>query len=53
MHDSQTIAGCGVQATVENQPYKLGVCVWLMAAGVTIESQFFNKLSNLAKRAKP
>ena len=52
MHDSQTIAGCGVQATVENQPYKLGTSTWLMAAGVTIESSVLQQAEDFGKDGK-
>lgn len=52
MHDSQTIAGCGVQATVENQPYKLGTSAWLMAAGVTIESSVLQQAEDFGKDGK-
>ena len=52
MHDSQTIAGCGVQATVENQPYKLGTSTWLMAAGVTIESSVLQQAEEFGKDGK-
>ncbi len=52
MHDSQTIAGCGVQATVENQPYKLGTSAWLMAAGVTIESPVLQQAEQFGKAGK-
>jgi Cu2+-exporting ATPase len=52
MHDSQTIAGCGVQATVENQPYQLGTSTWLMAAGVTIESSVLQQAEDFGKEGK-
>ena len=52
MHDSQTIAGCGVQATVENQPYQLGTSTWLMAAGVTIESSVLQQAEDFGKDGK-
>ena len=52
MHDSQTIAGCGVQATVENQPYQLGTSTWLMAAGVTIESSVLQQAEEFGKDGK-
>jgi Cu2+-exporting ATPase len=52
MHDSQTIAGCGVQATVENQPYQLGTSTWLMAAGVTIESSVLQQAEEFGKEGK-
>ncbi len=52
MHDSQTIAGCGVQATVENHPYQLGTSTWLMAAGVTIESSLLQQAEDFGKEGK-
>lgn len=52
MHDSQTIAGCGVQATVENQPYSLGTSAWLMAGGVTIESSVLQQAEEFGKDGK-
>jgi len=52
MHDSQTIAGCGVQATVENQSYKLGTSAWLTEAGVTIESSILQQAEQFGKDGK-
>ena len=52
MHDSQTIAGYGVQATVENQPYKLGTSAWLMSAGVTIEAPILQQAEQFGKDGK-
>ena len=52
MHDSQTIAGSGVQATVQNQPYKLGTSAWLMAAGVTIEPSILQQAEDFGKQGK-
>ncbi len=52
MHDSQTIAGCGVQAMVENQPYRLGTSAWLMMTGVTIESLVLQQAEQFGKEGK-
>ena len=52
MHDSQTVAGCGVQAMVEDQPYKLGTSAWLMATGVTIESSVLQQAEQFGKEGK-
>ena len=52
MYDSQTIAGCGVQATVESQPYSLGTSAWLMAGGVTIESSVLQQAEEFGKDGK-
>ena len=52
MHNSQTIAGSGVQATVQNQSYKLGTSAWLMAAGVTIEPSTLQQAEDFGKQGK-
>ncbi len=52
MQDSQTIAGCGVQATIQNQPYKLGTSAWLIAAGVTIETLILQQAEQFGKEGK-
>lgn len=50
--NSQTIAGCGVQATMANQPYRLGTSAWLMTAGVRVESSVLQQAEQLGKEGK-
>ncbi len=51
-HTSQTIPGCGVQATIGDQHFYLGTSQWLMAQGVAIAETVIHQADQFGQSGK-
>jgi P-type Cu2+ transporter len=51
-HQSKTIAGCGVQATVDNQSCYLGTSSWLILQGVEISQTVLQQADQFGQAGK-
>ncbi len=51
-HQSKTIAGCGVQATVNNKSCYLGTSSWLISQGVEINSTVLRQADQFGQAGK-